>query len=143
IRAKNSALATVVAALLCPVNLSAYHVECNANAPISGITTVRFALTRLDECLNRRSIQIRTHDAHALSVRPVKLPVLLVELELLRSKRAAGRNDVGDVCPVDVGAFDGTVVRAGVTHIGPVDVSRRNVDHDAVRKAPALRDDRS
>ena len=49
------------------------------------------ALTRVDEGLDVRPVQIGSHHAHAFPIAPVELAALLFELELLRSERAAGR----------------------------------------------------
>ena len=77
---------------------------------------------------------------HPFAVAPVQLAVLLVEMELLRSKRAALGDDRLAIPPVEVGALDGAVVQAGDAHVGPVDVPAFDIDRDAVWE-PAFVDD--
>src|SRR5882762_4767705 len=84
------------------------------------------------------SIQIRAHDPHALAIRPVKLPVFSIKLQLLRSERAAVRNDVAGIPPVNVRALDGTVIGIGIAHIGPVEVTCFYVHNDAVGDPPSF-----
>ena len=57
------------------------------------------------------------------AIAPVKLAVLLIELQLLGSEGAARRNNVGDVASVKIRALDGAVIGAGVAHVGPVEVT--------------------
>ena len=47
-----------------------------------------------------------------------------------------------DIAAVKIGAIDGAIVRFGVAHVGPVDVTGRGVHDDAVRKSSAFTDDR-
>ena len=92
-----------------------------------------FALSRLDEGFDLRTVEIRAHDSHPFAIGPVELAVRLIEMELLRRERAAGWNDEPAILSVDVGAFDGAIVPAGNgAHIGPVDVTRGHVHDDAV-----------
>jgi hypothetical protein len=60
----------------------------------------------------------------------------------LRSERATLRNDGRQIPPIEVSALYGTIIRAGVAHIGPVDVASRDVHNHAVRKSSTLIDDR-
>src|SRR6201996_5627152 len=64
---------------------------------------------------------------------PVQLSALLFELQLLGSECAALGNDRLAILPVEVSSLDGAVVGNGVSHVGPVDVSRRDIDRDAIR----------
>ena len=49
-------------------------------------------------------------------------------------------NDRLAILPVEVGSLNGTVVRGGVAHVGPVDVFRRDIDRGAIGVS-ALGDD--
>ena len=44
-------------------------------------------------------------------------------------------------CPIEIRAFDGTIIRFEVTHVRPVDVAGLDIDDNAVGKSPALSDD--
>ena len=50
------------------------------------------------------------------------------------------RNNVRDVASVEIGAIDGAIVRFGVAHVGPVDVTSLGIDNDAVGKPSAFAD---
>src|ERR1700730_86108 len=139
--AKYPAFARVVVAFLGPVELAAFNVESNAYAPPSGIAPVGIAMAGLHERFDIRTVQICTHDSHAFAIAPVKLAVPLVELELLGSKSATHGNNGRDVPAVEICAVNGAIVRAGITHVGPVDVTSRGIYNDAVRKFSTLFDD--
>src|SRR5262249_24895177 len=98
-------------------------------------------LARLDKSFEVGTIEVRAHDSHAFAITPVELPVLFIELELLRSMRAARRHNVFEVASVEVRAFDRTIVGLRIAHIGPVDVTGLYVNDDPVRKSSALTDD--
>ena len=98
------------------------------------------ALARVHESLDVRPVEVGAHQAHPFAVAPVQLSALLFELELLGSECAALGNDRLAIPPVEVSSLDGAVVRRGVAHIGPVDVSRRDIDGDAIGVS-ALGDD--
>jgi hypothetical protein len=61
-----------------------------------------------------------------------KASALRFELQLLGRERAALANDRLAIPSVEVGSLDGAVVRRGVAHVGPVDVSRPDIDRDAI-----------
>ena len=67
--------------------------------------------------------------------------LLLFELDLLGSERAALGNDRRSIPPVEVGSLDGAVVHLGDPHVGPVDVPRCDIDRDAVGKSAPGDDD--
>jgi hypothetical protein len=92
----------------------------------------------IDQRFDLGAIQVRAHDPHPFAIAPVKLPVLLIKLQLLGSEGAARRNNVGNIFPVKIRTLDGTVVSAGVAHVGPVKVTCLGVHDDAVRESPAL-----
>src|SRR4029077_17765487 len=87
------------------------------------------------------AIQIAAHDSHAFAITPVEFPVLRIELELLGSEGATWRNNIRDIPTVEVSSINRAIIRAGVTHIGPVDVAAREVDHDTVGKFSTLAND--
>jgi len=62
-------------------------------------------------------------------------------MELLRRERASGCNNESAIRSVEVGAFDRTVIQVGNAHIGPVDVTCRDVDDDAVGMDAIRRND--
>jgi hypothetical protein len=53
-----------------------------------------------------------------------------------------GETTSGHILPVEIRTEDGTVVRLGVAHIGPVHVTGGAVDHQAVRQLSTFLDDR-
>src|ERR1700757_2648479 len=140
--AENASLAGVVISFLRPVKFAAVHIERDTDAPfrlvLAGTT---FALAGIHEGLDMCTVQIAAHDSHALAIRPVKLAVFLVELELLGSEGATSRNNVRDVASVQIGPINGSVVCAGVAHIRPVNVAALDVDHNAVGKSSTFIDD--
>src|SRR5258708_2907406 len=136
--AEDAAFSGVVITLLGPVELSAFNVERHAHAPIFRVMPVGFAMAGLYERFELRTIKFRPHDSHAFSIRPATPAMLLIELELLGSKRASLGNNGRYILPVEIGAFDGAIVRFGVAHVGPVDVTGGDVNHDAIRKSSTL-----
>src|SRR5260370_5062123 len=103
--AKDAALSGIIIAFLGPVELSAFNVESYAHAPIFRIRPVGFAMARLYERLDMRTIQVRTHDSHAFAIRPIKLAILLIELELLGSNLAAPRTNIRAILPFHIRSF--------------------------------------
>src|SRR6185369_17617643 len=99
-------------------------------APSRRIPAIDFAAPRLDERLQLRAIEIATHDAHALAIAPIELAALLIEDNLLRTVGVSLRDDCLAVLAVDVGALDRAIVQARDAHIGPVDMSSLDIDHD-------------
>src|SRR5277367_1112757 len=94
----------------------------------------RFTLARLDQYLDLRAIEVGTHHAHALAVRPIKLATLFLEMELLWRERAPFRNDESTIAAVEIRAFDRAIIPVRNAHVGPVDVARCRVDHQAIGK---------
>jgi len=89
IRAEDAALACLFGPFLGPVDFSAFNVERDANTPFLRVFAgTRIALAGVDKRFDFGAIQIRTYDPHALAIRPVKLPVFFIKLQLLRSERA-------------------------------------------------------
>ena len=86
------------------------------------------------------AVEIGPHYAHALAVAPVQLSALLFELDLLGRERTALGDDRRSIPPIEVSSLDGAVVELGNPHIGPVEVSRRDIERDAVGVS-ALGDD--
>src|SRR6202041_1278017 len=72
---------------------------------------------------------------------PIQLAALLVELNLFRCESASGRNDGCDVSAVEIGADDGAVVRFGVTHVRPIEMSGCDFYCQAVRQLSPFIDD--
>src|SRR4051812_29246530 len=62
--AEDSALRSIVRALLRPVDLLAFGVDRDPNAPPGLIAPIGVATTRLDERFNLRAVEIRAHDSH-------------------------------------------------------------------------------
>src|SRR5258708_24210794 len=71
--AENASLASVVISFLRPVKFAAVHIDSDTNAPISRVKPVGVSMSRFNERFDVRTIEIRAHDAHAFSVRPVQL----------------------------------------------------------------------
>ena len=133
--AEDSALLSIVRALLRPVDLLAFGIDRDPNAPPGLIAPIGVATAGLDERFNLRAVEIRAHDAHPFAVAPVELAVLLIELDLLRRERGAPRNDDPAILSVEIGALDGAIVCAGTgAHVGPVDMAGSDIDRDAVRQ---------
>src|SRR4029077_5631785 len=118
---------------LCPVDLSPLGIERDSDAPSGLVAAVGVPMARLDKRLDLRTIEIRAHDSHPFAIRPIKLAVLLIEMELLWGERAAFPNDEPAVLSVDVGALVLTVVLGRNAHVGPVDMTCFDVHGDAVR----------
>ena len=130
IGAKNAALSGVVIAFLRPIKLASVSVDGDTHAPFSRVLTgAGVALAGVNEGFDIGTIQIGPHHAHAFPIGPVELAIFLVELDLLGSKRATRRNDGREILPIDIGAIDGTIIRVGVSHVRPVDVSGFDVDN--------------
>src|SRR5262249_24757814 len=88
-----------------------------------------------------RTIQVAAHHAHSLAVAPIKFSGRLFEAELLRSECIAAGDDGSAILTMEIGALDRTIVLAGNAHVGPVDVTRLEIDDDAVRDSAAVDDD--
>ena len=87
------------------------------------------------------------HDAHPFAVRPVKLAVRGIELQLLGSMRSSHRHDRRHVRAIEFRAEDVAVVDLGEparrgSHVRPVDVAAGHVHGDAVRLGATRRHDR-
>src|SRR5262249_31993494 len=60
--------------------------------------------------------------------------VRLIEVDLLRRKRATGWHDERAIPSIEIGTLDRTAVLVGRdAHVGPIDVAGRHIDDDAVR----------
>src|SRR6266851_6642629 len=137
--AKNAPVPGVIRTLLGPVHLAANRIDGNPDTPVRWIVAIAFAFARLNECLDLRAIEVGTHHAHALAVRPIELATLLLEMELLWRERAAFGNDESTIAAVEIRAFDRPIILVRNAHVGPVDVARCRVDCEAIGK-PASRD---
>jgi hypothetical protein len=115
-----------------PVDFFTLRVDGDSNAPFRLVVAISVTTASLNECLNFRTVEIGTHNPHSLAITPIKLAVFFIEMDLLRRECAAFGNDDLAIFSVDVGALDGTVVQAGNAHVGPVNMTRFNVDHDAI-----------
>src|SRR5262249_6138988 len=80
--------------------------------------------------------------AHAFSIAPVQLSRGLFDLEMLGRERTARWNDGRHVSTVEIRTDDGAVVRLEISHVRPVDMSRGDIDRQAVRELAAFLDDR-
>src|ERR1700688_3693225 len=142
IGAKNASLTGIVRALLSPIKFAGFDVERDAHAPfLYDLPRARVAFARVDKRFDPGAIQVSTHDSHAFTIAPVKLAVLLIELQLLRGESTSRRNNVRNVASVKIRALDGTVIGTGVAHVGPIEVTCFDVDNDAVGNPPSLTHD--
>src|SRR5882724_1950220 len=130
----------IVWAFLRPVDMSAFRIDRQPDAPSCLISGIGFAASRLDERLQLRAVEIAAHDAHTLAVAPIELAAFLIEDDLLRSVGLSLCDDGPAVLAVDVGALDGPVIQVWDAHIGPVDMASLGIDDDAVRQM-AIRHD--
>src|SRR5437016_6196935 len=74
VRAEDPALLGVVRALLRPVELAAFDVHGDADAPLRRIRPgAGIALARVDEGLDVGAIEVGAHHAHPLPIAPVEL----------------------------------------------------------------------
>src|SRR5262249_9042391 len=80
--AEDSAQSCIVRAFLRPVDLLMLGIERDANAPAGLVAAVGIAMACLNERLNMRAVETRAHDAHAFAIRPIELPVPLIEMQL-------------------------------------------------------------
>src|SRR3984957_11816876 len=134
--------ARIVTAFLCPVKFPALDIEGDAYAPLPQIRSRSgIALARIDEGLEVRTIKVDAHHAHAFTVAPIELAVFLIELDLLRSERAAFGNNHLTIVSVKVGPLDGAIVEIKNSHIGPVDMVGCSIDRYPVRVAAIGYDD--
>src|ERR1700688_4341345 len=124
IGAKDTSLTGIGRTLLSPINYAAFDVERNAHAPLLNFfARTCVASAGIDERFDLGTIEVGAHHPHALAIRPVKLPVLLIKLQLLGSESASRRNNVRNVASVKIRALDGTVVGGGVAHVGPIEMT--------------------
>ena len=80
--AKDLPLFSVVRAFLRPVDLSAFGVHRDSNAPFLCVATGPWiALARIHQSLDLRTIEIGSHDAHPFAIRPIEFSVCLIEME--------------------------------------------------------------
>ncbi|HEX6028016.1 MAG TPA: hypothetical protein VFY64_03145 [Nitrososphaeraceae archaeon] len=112
--------------------MSSLGINCDPNAPFHRVAAVGFALASLYEDFNLRTIEIRTHDSHSFPICPIQLAVLLIEMELFWSERAALGKDHPAILSVEIGALNGTIVQIGNPHVSPVNVAGLNVDYYAI-----------
>src|SRR4029077_7336238 len=139
IGAKQASLAAFVRALLSPIKFAGFNVERDTYAPFLKVfARTRAAFAGINKRFDVGTIHVHPHHPHPLAIAPVKLAVLLVELQLLGSESAARRNNVGDVASVKIRALDGAVIGARVAHVGPIEVTCRDVYNDAVWQSPSL-----
>ena len=134
-RAKDAPFFRIVRTFLGPVDLLANGIDRDADAPSRLVAPVHVAAAGLDKRLDQRTVEITAHHAHSLTIAPDELTVSLIELDLLWRERDSAGNDDATILPVDVGALDRAVVHArSGTHVRPIDVAARNIDHYAIRK---------
>src|SRR4051794_12652341 len=98
-------------------------IDRDSDAPPRGVATIILTLAGLHQRLDVRAVEICTHHAHAFAVAPVKLTAPLLQVNLLwRERDALGDDDLA-IAAIEVGTLDGTVVKVGDSHIGPVDMA--------------------
>src|SRR5947209_4019407 len=141
IGAEDTAEPGIVWAFLAPIDMPAFRVDRQTNAPSCLIAGIDFTVSRLDERLQLRAVEIAAHDAHALAVAPIEPAAFLIEDDLLRSVGVSLSDDRLAVLAVDVGAFDGPIVQVRDAHVGPVDMAGLAIDDDAVRQMAIRHDD--
>ena len=140
---KDAALASVVGTFLRPIEVAAVRVERYSNAPFGCVRPRPWiALACVDESFKLGAIEIDAHDSHSLAIRPIKLAILLIQLELLWRMGGAFGNNRGYIGAVEVRAHNGSVIRVRDTHVGPVNVASIRIDDDAIRKFSSFGDDR-
>src|SRR6266576_6928985 len=122
----------IVWAFLRPVDMSAFRIDRQPDAPSCLISGIGFAASRLDERLQLRAVEIAAHDAHTLAVAPIELAAFLIEDDLLRSVGVSLCDDCLAVLAVDIGALDRPVIQVWDAHVGPVDMASLGIDDDAV-----------
>src|SRR3954468_1170115 len=133
IGAEDSSFAGIVGTFLGPIKFSTFDVEGNSDTPfLYDLPRTCVAFAGVDKCLDVGTIQVGTHDPHAFAIAPIKLPVLLIELQLLGSEGAARRNNVGKISSVKIGTLDRAIVGGGNAHVGPVEVSSGSVHNNAI-----------
>src|ERR1700678_996793 len=116
---KDATLTGIVGTFLRPVELSTFHVERYSYAPLGRIRARPWiALACVDESFQLRAIQVDPHDSHSLAIRPIKLSVRSIQLELLRRMGRAFGNNRGYIGAVEVRAHHGSVIRVRDTHVG-------------------------
>src|SRR6267143_234648 len=119
-----------------------FYVHSDADAPFRRIRPrAGIALARVNEGLDVRAIEVGAHHAHPLPIAPVELLALLFDLELLGSEGRSLRNDRLEIPAVEIRTDDGAIVRRGISHVGPIEMSRRQVDHQPVGQLPVLLDE--
>ena len=132
--AEDTTLAAVARAFLRPIDLLKLRIGGDADAPPGLIALIFVAATGLDQCLDLRAIKVRAHHAHALAVAPIKLAIVLIEVDLLRRVGNALWDDHPPIAAVEIGALDRAVVEIGHAHVGPIDMASLRIHGDAVRE---------
>src|SRR5438128_9751135 len=136
LRAEDSPFSRIVRSFLCPINLPAIRIDRDPDAPFRQIgSRTRVAFACVDQSFNVRTVDVCTHDAHSLAITPVKFAALLIEMQLLGREGFPFTNDGYSILTIEIGAFDRAVVATRNSHVGPVNVSRLNIDNDAVRNS--------
>src|SRR5262249_4945846 len=108
--AADTAQSALRRAFLRPVDFPTLPINADSDAPPGLIASVLVAAAGLDQRFDLRSVEIRAHHAHALAVAPIKLTVLLIEMELLRRVGGALRDDDLAILAVEVSALDRAVI---------------------------------
>src|SRR3954464_6666249 len=100
--AENPAFAGVVRSLLRPIHVATVMIDGDPDAPFRGVSArTRVAVTSHHERLDRRAVEVGTHDAHAFAIRPVEFSALLVERQLFWCERRALGHDRPPIFSVD------------------------------------------
>ena len=127
-------------AFLRPIDFPKLRIDRDSDAPAGLIAPVRVAAAGLDQRFDLRTVEVRSHHAHALAIAPIELAVFFIEVDLFRRVGNALRDNDPAIPAVEVGTLDRAVVKVGDAHIGPIDMSRLRIDDDAVGHA-AIGDD--
>ena len=99
------------------------------------VAPVGIAVASFDQGVDLRPIEIASHHPHAFAVAPIEPAVVLIEVKLLGCEGGALRNDDPAISAVQIGALDRAVVLARNAHIGPINMTGLDIDHDAIAEA--------
>src|ERR1700745_1464732 len=104
--AENSTSVPFVRAFLSPVDLFALRVDRYADAPFVLVAAIVLALPLHHQVFDFGTVEIATHDTHALAIAPIQLSIRFIEMDLFGRKSGAWWNDDLSILAVDIGALD-------------------------------------
>ena len=107
-------------------------VDGDAHTPSRLVAAFVVALPGLHQRFDVGTVEVATHHAHALSVRPVQLAADGIKVKLLGRVGTSSRNNRGAIGAVEVHPFDRAVVGRWHSHVGPINVSGLHIDCDTI-----------